>query len=116
MKYLLLIVNDENLWLELSESEQQEQIDRMNAYDAKLKAAGVQVSCGGLAPSSMAKTVTLIHDGTSVRDGVAFSSRDNELVTGFFIIETTTEDEALDWAQKMPLIGGSIEVRPIAME
>ena len=117
MKYLLLIVNAEADWERLSAQEQQRVIDGMNRIDAELKSAGKFVSCGGLAPSSTAKTVRLAGGERSVVDGPAIQLKDNKhLVTGFYVIESGSIDEAVGWAKKLPIIAGAIEVRPIAME
>ncbi len=117
MKYLLLIVNAEADWERLSAEEQQRVIDGMNRVDAELKSAGKFVSCGGLAPSSMAKTVRLTGGERAVVDGPAIQLKENKhLVTGFFVVECAAIDEAVGWAKKLPIIAGAIEVRPIAME
>jgi hypothetical protein len=117
MKYLLLIVNQESAWQSLSAAEQEKVIAGMNRFDDQLKSAGKFVSCGGLAPSSSAKTVRLSETGRTVTSGPAFKlSPSGELVTGFFVIEAATIEEAVEQAKKMPIIAGAIEVRPIAME
>ena len=117
MKFLLLIVNAEEAWMMLSEADQQRQIGAMNAFTDQLKRAGVYVSCGGLAPSAHAKTVRLAGAVRTVSDGVAFRLPETrDMVTGFFIVETPQIDDAIPWANKMPIIAGAIEVRPIAME
>lgn len=117
MKYLLMIVNRESDWQALSPAEQEKVISGMNRFDDQLRSAGKFVSCGGLAPSTEAKTVRLTDAGRAVSGGPAFKiTPGGELVTGFFVIESATIDEAAEWAKKMPIVAGAIEVRPIAME
>src|SRR5262245_25626032 len=102
MKYLLLIVNQESAWQALSPAEQEKVIAGMNRFDDQLRSAGKFVSCGGLAPSGEAKTVRLADSGRTVSSGPAFKvTPGGELVTGFFVIETATIDEAVEWAKKM---------------
>ncbi len=116
MKFLLLIVNAEADWERLATEEQQRVIDAMNRIDAELRAAGKFVTCGGLAPSTMARSVRLTGQQRSVADGPAIQIAHNKhLVTGFFVIESESIDEAVEWARKLPIIAGAVEVRPIAM-
>ena len=117
MKYLLLIVNAEADWQRLSAEEQQRVIDGMNRIDAELRDCGKFVLCGGLAPSASAKTVRLTKQERVVVDGPAWKRpEDDHLVTGFFVIESKSIDEAVSWARKLPIIAGAVEVREIAME
>lgn len=117
MKFLLLIVNAQEDWHRLSADEQQNVIARMNAFGDELKAAGKFVICGGLAPAADAKTVRLENGGRAVLDGPALPlTESKDLVTGFFVVETSSIEEAVEWAKKMPIIAGSIEVRHIAQE
>ena len=36
-----------------------------------------------------------------------------EQVGGFYLIECENLDEALEWAKKVPVPGGGVEVRPV---
>ncbi len=36
-----------------------------------------------------------------------------EQVGGFYLIECENLDEALEWAKKVPVSGGGVEVRPV---
>ncbi len=117
MKFLLLIVNAEEDWQRLPADEQEQVIARMNAFGDELKAAGKFVICGGLAAAGDAKTVRLENGGRVVVDGPALPlTESKDLVTGFFIVETSSIEEAVEWAKKMPIIAGGIEIRHIAQE
>jgi hypothetical protein len=117
MKYLLLIVNAEDDFQRLNKAEQQRVIDGMNAFGDDLKRENKFVSCGGLAPSSEAKSVRKEGQERVVANGPIFRiPQGNQLVTGFFVIQTKSIDEAVAWAKKMPIISGSVEIRPIAAE
>ena len=117
MKYLLLIVNAEDDWNRLTSAERNRVIDQMNAFRDDLKAAGKYVVCGGLAPAGEAKTVRLQSGTRVVQDGLALlETNTRDQVTGFFVVEASSGNEAVEWAQRMPIIAGAIEIRPIAME
>jgi hypothetical protein len=53
--------------------------------------------------------------GTQVVDGPFVDTK--EALGGYYMIECTTEDEALKWAKQAPtmLHGGGVELRPIMM-
>ena len=117
MKYLLLIVNAEDDWNRHPPADQNRVIDQMNAFRNELKAAGKYVVCGGLAPAGEAKTVRLQSGTRVVQDGLALlETNTRDQITGFFVVEASSGNEAVEWAQRMPIIAGAIEIRPIAME
>ena len=49
--------------------------------------------------------------GTTVTDGPFTDGR--EVMGGYYVIDCDTIEEALEWAKRIPLAYGSIEVRPI---
>ena len=117
MKFILLIVNAEGDWQQLSATEQERVVQGMNAVSEGLAKAGKSVTCGGLAPAAEAKTVWRTAAGREVRDGLARPLTERkELVTGFFVIEVDSMAEAIEWAKKLPIVAGGIEIRRIAME
>jgi len=117
MKFLLLIVNANEDWECLSAEEQQRVVGEMNAFGDELKSSGSFVSCGGLAPGSDAKTVQLRNGDRVVVDGLARPlTEKRELVTGFFVVDVDSKDEAVECAKKLPIIAGGVEVRHIAAE
>ena len=118
MKFLLLIVNAPDAWDTMAASQQQQIIDRMNAFGAELDKAGALVTCGGLAPPTTATTVHIASEHQSVSDGPALVARTGDAnITGFFIVEADTQGGAVEWAKRLPVIDDSrIEVRHIAQE
>jgi hypothetical protein len=71
------------------------------------------VNTGRLAPSTTAKT--LRHDDAVqvlVTDGAFAETK--EQIAGYMVLECKDLDEALDSAERLPVGGGAIEVRPIA--
>ena len=65
-----------------------------------------------LQQSSTATTVRLTDDGKRVVTDGPFAEA-KEQVGGFYVLECADLDEALAWAQKVPVTGGAIEVRPV---
>jgi hypothetical protein len=112
MKYLLQMITDESYWQKLSPEETQPMIEAIDAYNNELQSAGVWVSAEGLDFSANAKTVRVTPDGgRTVTDGPFANAKDQ--FGGYRVIETPMIDEAVDWAKRVPLSVGGIEVRPI---
>jgi hypothetical protein len=112
MKYLLSFVVDEGAMEGASPEEMREGMERWSAFDEEATQKGALIACEPLENSSAATTVHLREDGERiVSDGPFAESK--EQLGGFCLLECENLDEALDWANKVPLRSGSIEIRPI---
>ena len=109
MKYMLQMVVDERAWQSLDFEAMQPMLDAMNRYNDQLREAGAWVSGEGLDYSANAKTVRVADGQRSVDDGPATGATDQ--LAGFWIIEAPTVDDAVEWAKRIPMTNGSIEVR-----
>jgi hypothetical protein len=76
-----------------------------------LVAAGIPFSGERLKPAATATTIRWESGKESLHDG-PFAETHEEL-GGFYIIDVSGLDEALDWARRIPVPKGGIEVRPI---
>ena len=86
-----------------------ELLDAMMAYNAAMIDAGVLLEGVGLKPSSEGARVLFDGGTTSVVDGPFTESK--ELVAGFALLETRTQEEALEWLRRWPAIDADGEVR-----
>jgi hypothetical protein len=112
MKYLLSFVVDEAAMEAASPEEMRDGLERWSAFDEEATARGALIACEPLESSSAATTVHVREDGERiVSDGPFAESK--EQLGGFCLLECENLDEALDWANKVPLRSGSIEIRPI---
>lgn len=114
MKYMLQMVADESSWMSLQPQEMQPMIEAMEAYNSELRAAGAWVSGEGLDYSGSARTVRASDGQRTVSDGP--HNGGNEQLAGFWIIEAPGMDEAVEWARRVPMTNGAIEVRPLVSE
>jgi hypothetical protein len=113
-RFIFNMIDDESFMeQDLSPEFLQEIVDSMNAYNKELEDAGVWVSGEGLGPTSTARTLKYGEEGKPVVTDGPFSES-KEQVAGFWIVECKDMDEAVSWAEKIPIKGGSVEVRPIA--
>ncbi|MGB3486397.1 MAG: YciI family protein [Mycobacterium sp.] len=90
-----------------------EVIAMMGRYNEELIAAGVLVSCEGLAPPEDGGfVVDFDGDSPTVTDG-AYGPQ-QELFNGFWILDVKSRDDAIAWAGKCPLGPGTkLEVRRV---
>jgi hypothetical protein len=112
MQYMLLIYDDESQWGTWSEEDSKAFMDEYFAYTDELRRAGALVAGEALQPTTTAKTVHVRDDQRFVTDGPFAETK--EQLGGFYLIDVDSEDEALEWAAKIPSSRyGRIEVRPL---
>jgi hypothetical protein len=116
VQYLLLIYGDERAqsegWEKLSEEEQSGEMRAWYSYTEELQNAGVHVAGEALQPTGAAKTIRVEGGERLVTDGPFAETK--EQLGGYYVVDVDSEEQALDWAAKMPsLPNGSVEVRPI---
>jgi hypothetical protein len=112
MKYLLTFIVEERTMANASPDEIRESLERWAAFDDEAVARGAMIACEALEVSSVATTVQVRENGDRlVTDGPFAESK--EQLGGFCLLECEDLDEALEWARKVPLRAGSIEVRPV---
>ena len=112
MKYLCLVIIDENKLQALSENEAQALDDESLEYDDVLRRGGHFVAAQALQPVSAATTIRLRSGKVSMTDGPFAET--NEQIGGFILIEAKDLNEAIHLASQLPAIRfGAIEVRPV---
>jgi hypothetical protein len=112
MKYLLTFIVDEAGMENASPEEMQEGIRRWSAFDEEAAQSGALIACEPLENSRTATTIRIRDDGERiVSDGPYAESK--EQLGGFCLLECDSSEEALEWAHKVPLRGGSIEIRQV---
>jgi len=91
----------------------QAMLEAMGAYNEELVKAGIMLDGDGLRPSSFGARVRFDKDGNaSVIDGPFAETK--ELVSGYWIFEVSSREEAIEWVKKAPFRGGELEIRPFA--
>ncbi|MCT9820196.1 YciI family protein [Microbacterium sp. W1N] len=90
-------------------------INAMGAYNEQLINAGVMVAGDGLAPEPGYVVEFTADEAPLVTDGPY--GEIHELFNGFWILQTATAEEALEWAKRCPLgPGNKLEVRRVTDE
>lgn len=115
MKYLLLIYGDEASWSRMSADELGACCAAHEAFAAEMEQAGVLLGGEELQPTRSARTLRFGRGKPGVVDGPFAETR--EQLGGYYLIDTPSLDDALDWARRMPCMdSGAVEVRPVAMQ
>ncbi|AKR56561.1 hypothetical protein XM25_12295 [Devosia sp. H5989] len=113
MKYLLMLYADEVAGSRISPEDMRGFMQTMYAYQDALTKAGAFVETAPLTPTTQAKTLHLDNGELQVHDGPYAETR--EQFGGYYIIEASDMDEALQWAAECPAATwGKIEVRQFA--
>lgn len=115
MKYML-IMRDSDEAIEASKQVPFEEIlNAMGAYNESLVKAGVMLAGEGLAEPNEGFVIDFGGEKPIVTDGPYGET--HELFNGFWIIETASKEEAIEWASRCPLGPGSkLEVRRVHEE
>ena len=112
MKYLLLVHHNEESFGQMSEATRKSMLAESIQLCHQLHDKGQYVHASPLQPVATA-TVVRTHDGKrSVTDGPFIETR--EQLAGYFLIDATNVDEAIDIAGRIPGARiGAVEVRPL---
>jgi hypothetical protein len=93
----------------------QQQLAEMGKFNEELVKAGVLLAGEGLHPTSKGARIVFDGDQRSVVDGPFTESK--ELIAGFWIIEVSSKQEAIEWMRRCPNPynggRGDIEIRQI---
>jgi hypothetical protein len=112
MKYMLIMRDTQEAYEASLEVDIEEIINAMGAYNDAMIAAGVFAQAEGLAPAEQGFVVDFGGEKPIVTDGPYGET--HELFNGFWVIEVSSRDEAIEWASRAPLGPGSkMEVREI---
>jgi hypothetical protein len=89
-----------------------ELIAAMGKFNEAMIAAGIMLAGEGLHPSSKGARIVFTEAGPKVVEPPF--AEPNELVSGFWIIDVKSRQEAIDWALRVPFEpGGVIEIRQV---
>jgi hypothetical protein len=115
-QYLLSVWHDDETVYTAPDPEfMQKAFRQVDAFNNELQAAGGWVFGGGLNPASSATVVRSAGGNVSMTDGPYAESK--EQMGGFWVIEATDLDAALEWARKAAeACMGPVEVRPFQAE
>jgi len=112
MRFMVIIKADARS--EAGEMPSERLLTEMGQYNEELVRAGVLLAGEGLHPSSKGARVRFSGSRRTVVDGPF--SETKELVAGFWLIQVTSKEEAIEWAKRIPNPDGvdaEVEIRQV---
>ncbi len=110
MRFMILLKADETTEAGVLPSE--EVLTAMGKYNEELVKAGVLLAGEGLQPSSKGARVLFSGEEQTVVDGPFTETK--ELIAGFWLLQVTSKEEAIEWVKRAPLgQGAEIEIRQV---
>ena len=110
-QYLISVWHDDTYETDFSTPDAQRRAAQVGAFNEELHKAGARVFAAGLQPASSATVVRSSAGGVSMTDGPYAETK--EQMGGFWVIEASDLDAALQWAGKAAAASGEpVEVRP----
>jgi len=110
MRFMILLKADETTEAGVLPSE--EILTAMGKYNEDLVKAGVLLAGEGLQPSSKGARVLFSGEEQRVVDGPFTETK--ELIAGFWLLQVTSKEEAIEWVKRAPLgQGAEIEIRQV---
>ena len=111
MRFMVLVPGDSGS--EAGEMPSTELLEAMTRYNEELVKAGVMLGGDGLAPTSQGARIRFDGAERTVTDGPFAETK--EVVSGYWIWECESREDAVAWLEKAPFDGGTeIELRQIA--
>jgi hypothetical protein len=90
----------------------EQELAEMGAYNEELVKAGIMLAGDGLHPSSKGVRIRFDKEGrTTVVDGPFAETK--ELIAGYWILETSSREEVIEWVKKAPFRDDEIEIRQV---
>jgi hypothetical protein len=112
MKYLLTLYGDESGFANRTPEQQAAAMQAWDQYTRSAIDAGVHLGGEGLQPSSTATTVRIPESGDPIVSDGPFAET-KEALGGYYLLDCRDLDDALAWAKRIPMPGGTVEVRPV---
>lgn len=112
MKYMLIMRATEEAVEASKQMDFEEIFNAMGAYNESLMKAGVMIAGEGLSDASEGVVVDFDSEEPIVTDGPYGET--HELFNGFWILQVSSKEEAVEWAKRCPLGPGTkLEVRRV---
>ena len=89
----------------------EQELTEMGAYNEELVRNGIMLAGEGLQPSSKGARIRYDKGTTTVVDGPFTEAK--ELVAGFWILQTRSLEETIEWLKRAPFQAGEVEIRQI---
>jgi hypothetical protein len=114
MKFMLIWRATDEAFASMGDVDFNEMLETVGKYNEELIRAGVLVAAEGLTDASEGVVVDFSTETPVVTDGPYGETK--ELFGGFYILNVSSKEEAIEWAKRAPLTGPGFktEIRRVA--
>jgi hypothetical protein len=103
MKYMLIMRATDDAFAHMGDVDFDEMLEVIGRYNDEMIRAGVLVAAEGLDPVDVGVVVDYSSEPPVVTDGPYGETK--ELFGGYYIVNVTSKEEAVEWAKRSPLTG-----------
>ncbi|MBG0831202.1 transcription initiation protein [Planomonospora sp. ID67723] len=107
MKYMLIWRATDEAFEKMAGVDFDEMLETVGKYNDELIRAGVLVAAEGLADAAEGVVVDYSSEPPVVTDGPYGETK--ELFGGFYILNVTSKEEAVEWAKRSPITGAGFK-------
>ncbi|MFF1633059.1 YciI family protein [Leifsonia sp. NPDC058248] len=111
-KYMLIMRSTDEAFAKFENLSFGDILDAMGRFNDELIRAGVLLAAEGLSPANEGVVVDFTAEAPVVTDGPYGETK--ELFNGYYILDVASQEEAVEWAKRMPYSDGSkVEIRRV---
>jgi hypothetical protein len=111
-KYMLIMRGTDESYANLEKADFNEILETMGKFNDELIRAGVLLAAEGLDDPKEGVVVDFTGETPVVTDGPYGETK--ELFGGYYILDVASKEEAIEWAKRAPLTGGTkTEIRRV---
>ena len=111
-KYMLIMRGTDESNAKMMDTSFEEMLETVGRFNEELIRAGVLVAAEGLEDPSQGVVVDFSGETPVVTDGTYGETK--ELFGGFYVIDVASKEEAVEWAKRLPAMGGAkCEIRRV---
>jgi hypothetical protein len=103
VKYMLIMRATDEAYANMGEFDFDEMLETVGAFNEELVRAGVLLAAEGLSDASEGVVVDYSQEPPVVTDGPYGETK--ELFNGFYLLNVSSREEAVEWAKRMPMAG-----------
>ncbi|OLF11352.1 YciI family protein [Actinophytocola xanthii] len=103
MKYMLIMRADDEAYASMGDADFTEMLETMGRFNDQMIRAGVLLAAEGLEDPAESVVVDYSSDPPVVTDGPYGETK--ELFGGFYILNVSSKEEAVEWAKRSPMTG-----------
>jgi hypothetical protein len=114
MKYMLIMRASDEAFAEFQDVDFDAMLETMGRFNEEMITAGVLVAAEGLEDAAQGVVIDYASQPPVVTDGPYGETK--ELFGGYWILDVTSKEEAIEWAKRAPMAGPGMktEIRRVA--